>query len=192
MKTKLWVLSVLILFFLFPFSVLAVKDTPVIPTDEYIIGAGDVLDISVWKDEALTKLVAVLTDRKISFPLIGEVTAGGKTLGQLKKELERKLTRFVPDVNLSVVVTQINSMIVYVVGRVNKPGMFALNTNVNVLQALAMAGGLNPFAKRGKIKIFREAVSGTQIYPFDYDDVTKGEDLQQNIRLKRGDVVVVP
>jgi polysaccharide export outer membrane protein len=192
MELKFWKVGLLVVCLLCPLNSPAAKETPVIPTDDYIIGPGDVLDISVWKDEALTKLVAVLPDGKISFPLIGEVTAGGKTLGQLKKELERKLTRFVPDVNLSVVVTQINSMIVYVVGRVNKPGMFALNTNVNVLQALAMAGGLNPFAKRGKIQIFREAVNGTQIYPFDYDDVIKGEDLQQNIRLKRGDVVVVP
>jgi polysaccharide export outer membrane protein len=192
MKNNGCKVGLLVLFLLCSLTSAAAQESPVIPTDEYIIGAGDVLDISVWKDEALTKLVAVLPDGKISFPLIGEVTAGGKTLGQLKKELENKLTRFVPDVNLSVVVTQINSMIVYVVGRVNKPGMFALNTNVNVLQALAMAGGLNPFAKRGKIKIFREAATGTQIYPFDYDDVTKGEALQQNIRLKRGDVVVVP
>ena len=192
MKKKLSNVGLFVIFCLGPLASFAAEETPVIPTDEYIIGAGDVLDISVWKDEALTKLVAVLPDGKISFPLIGEVTAGGKTLGQLKKELERKLNRFVPDVSLSVVVTQINSMIVYVVGRVNNPGMFALNTKVNVLQALAMAGGLNPFAKRGRIKVFREEPNGTQIFPFDYDDVTKGERLQQNIRLKRGDVVVVP
>jgi len=192
MNNKLWKVGLLVLFFLGPFISLAAKENPILPTDEYIIGPGDILDISVWKDEALTKLVAVLPDGKISFPLIGEVTAGGMTLGQLKKELEKRLTRYVPDVNLSVVVTRINSMIVYVVGRVNKPGMFTLNTNVNVLQALAMAGGLNPFARRSKIKIFRKEREGTQIYPFDYDDITKGENLHQNIQLRRGDVVVVP
>ena len=192
MKKRFWKIGVLIFLFSCPLISFAANEKPILPTDEYIIGPGDVLDISVWKDDALTKLVAVLPDGKISFPLIGEVTAGGKTLGQLKNDLEKKLTRYVPDVNLSVVVTQINSMIIYVVGRVNKPGMFALNTNVNVLQALAMAGGLNPFAKRSKIKIFREETNGTQIFPFDYDEVTKGERLQQNIRLERGDVVVVP
>jgi polysaccharide export outer membrane protein len=192
MKTKLWIVGVIILFFLFPLSSSAVQQTPVLHTDDYTLGPGDILDISVWKDEALTKLVAVLPDGKISFPLIGEVTAGGKTLAELRVELEKKLSRYVPDINLSVVVTQINSMIVYVVGRVNKPGMFGLNTNVTVLQALAMAGGLNPFAKRSKIKIFRETGGKTQILSFDYDDVTKGEDLGQNIQLKRGDTVVVP
>ena len=192
MNNKLWKVGLLVLFFLGPFISLDAKENPILPTDEYIIGPGDILDISVWKDEALTKLVAVLPDGKISFPLIGEVTAGGMTLGQLKKELVKRLTRYVPDVNLSVVVTRINSMIVYVVGRVNKPGMFTLNTNVNVLQALAMAGGLNPFARRSKIKIFRKEREGTQIYPFDYDDITKGENLHQNIQLRRGDVVVVP
>ena len=192
MKNKLWSGGLLILFLLCPLTSLAAKETPVLPTDEYIIGPGDILDISVWKDEALTKTVAVLPDGKISFPLIGEVTAGGKMLGQLREELEKRLARYVPDVDLSVMVTQINSMNVYVIGRVNNPGMFNLITNVNVLQALAMAGGLNPFAKRSRIKIFREEKNGTQIFPFDYDDVVKGEDLRQNIQLRRGDVVVVP
>ena len=165
-----------------------------IPTGytDYIIGPGDILDISVWKDEALTKLVTVLPDGKISFPLIGEMTASGKTVGQLSDELREKLTRYVPDVILSVLVHQVNSMMIYVIGKVNKPGRFVLNTNVNVMQALAMAGGLNPFAKGNSIKIFREVPSNIKVFYFDYDDVSKGKDLDQNIRLKRGDVVVVP
>jgi len=162
------------------------------PQQAYIIGPGDVLDISVWKDEALTKLVTVLPDGKISFPLIGEIIAGGKTVQQLSRELESKLHRFVPDVNLSVLVARVNSMLIYVVGRVNKPGMFEINTSVNVLQALAMGGGLNPFAKRDKIKIFRKKGDQTRVFPFDYDEVTKGENLEQNIVLERGDVIVVP
>jgi len=162
------------------------------PSEDYVIGPGDLLDISVWKEEALTKLVTVLPDGKISFPLIGEVAAGGKTVGQLSRELERKLGKFVPDINLSVVVARVNSMLIYVIGRVNKPGMFELNTNINVLQALAMAGGLNPFAKGSKIKIFRKQSNQNQVFAFDYDDVAKGEKLEQNIPLQRGDVVVVP
>ena len=133
MNNKLLIVGVFILFFSCPLSSLAAQQTPVVPTDDYIIGPGDILDISVWKDEALTKLVTVLPDGKISFPLIGEVAAGGKTLGQLRKELEKRLTRYVPDISLSIVVTQINSMLVYVIGRVNNPGRFAINTNINVL-----------------------------------------------------------
>jgi polysaccharide export outer membrane protein len=98
----------------------------------------------------------------------------------------------VPDLDLSVIVHQVNSMMVYVIGRVNNPGRFPINSNVSVLQALAMAGGLNPFAKRSKIKIFRNQGGQTRIFDFDYDDVSKGETLEQNIMLKRGDVIVVP
>ena len=158
----------------------------------YTIGAGDVLDISVWNNEALTKQVAVLPDGKIHFPLIGEVMVGGKTISVLKKELEDRISPFVPSPSLSVMVQQINSMLIYVIGKVNNPGRFVLNTNVNVLQALAMAGGLNPFAKRNDIKIIRKKNDKNMIIEFEYDDVTEGKDLKQNIQLDRGDVVVVP
>jgi polysaccharide export outer membrane protein len=151
-----------------------------------------VLDISVWKDPALTRTVTVLPDDMIWFPLIGEVAAGGRTVAALKAEMEQKITPFVPDPILSIGVRQVNSLHVYVIGKVNHPGRFALNVNLNVLQTLAMAGGLNPFAKRGKIRIFRTVDRVTTVYPFDYDAVSSGEDLQRNIVLDRGDVVVVP
>ena len=158
----------------------------------YLIGPGDVLEISVWKEEALTKLVTVLPDGKISFPLIGETMATGKTVAQLKDEIETRLARYVPDPVLSVSIYQMNSLSIYVVGKVNKPGRFALNANADVLQALAMAGGLNSFAKRGQIKVFRKQDGNTKIFDFDYDDVTDGKKLDQNIQLVRGDVIVVP
>ena len=173
-------------------AVWAENDAAVSPVMAYLIGHGDVLDISVWKNPDLTKLVTVLPDGKISFPLIGEVKAAGKTVAVLHKELEVMLNRFVPDVSLSMVVSQVNSMLIYVIGRVNNPGRFVLNTKVNVLQALAMAGGLNPFAKRGKIKIFREEGGETKTFTFDFDEVAKGQALEQNIHLQRGDVIVVP
>jgi len=162
------------------------------PVEGYVIGPGDVLDISVWKDEALEKRVTVLPDGRISFPLIGEITAGGKTVAELADELEKKLGRYVPEVNLNVMVREVNSMLIYVIGRVNNPGRFVLNTEINVLQALAMAGGLNPFAKRSKIKIMRKKNHQTELFDFNYDDVALGNGLAQNIRLRRGDVIVVP
>ena len=170
----------------------AAEEAAVWHASDYVIGPGDVLDISVWKDEALTKLVTVLPDGNIAFPLIGQVKAAGKTLAVLHKELEIKLNRYVPEVSLSMVVSQVNSMLIYVIGRINSPGRFVVNTNVDVLQALAMAGGLNPFAKRGKIKIFRKQGEKTKIFDFDYDDLAKGENLAQNIILQRGDVILVP
>ena len=159
---------------------------------DYTIGPGDILDISVWKDEGLTKSLVVLPDGKISFPLIGELMVGGKTVAQIKGEIEAKITRYVPDVVLSVDVRQINSMTVYVIGKVNTPGRFVMNGHLNVLQALSSAGGLNPFAKKGQIKVFRQDGDRTVIYPFDYKEVAVGKNLGQNIPLKRGDVIVVP
>jgi polysaccharide export outer membrane protein len=162
------------------------------PHKDYVIAAGDVLDISIWKNEELTKIIVVLPDGKISFPLIGEVMAEGKTVAALKKELVTKLSHYVPNPTLSVVVQQVNSMLVYVVGKVNEPGRFLLTSNIRVLQGIALAGGLDPFARKGDIKVFREEGDETRIFKFNYNVVSKGKDLSQNIKLKRGDVIVVP
>ena len=160
---------------------------------EYRIGPGDVLNIEVWKDAALSRLVTVMPDGKISFPLIGELTAGDRTVAELKKEIESKITRYVPDSPLTVEVRQINSLHVYVLGRVNAPGRFVLTSNVTVLQALAIAGGPNAFANRSEIRILRQEGGKTVRSPaFDYDDVTAGKHLETNVLLRRGDVVFVP
>jgi polysaccharide biosynthesis/export protein len=164
----------------------------VLPVKDYLIGAGDVLAISIWKEDALTQDVVVRPDGKIVFPLIGSIVVTGKSPEAVKAELAKKIKSFVPDPILTVSVRQINSLMIYVVGKVNQPGRFVLNTNVNVLQALAMAGGVNSFANEGKIKIFRETPKGTHVYQFDYGDVSKGKHLEQNIGLVRGDVIVVP
>lgn len=158
----------------------------------YRIGPGDILSISVWKDDALTQKLPVLPDGTLHFPLVGKLQAGGMTTDEFKAALEGRIKRYVPDPVLSVSVTQINSMVFYVIGRVNTPGRQVLNTNVTALQALAMAGGPNPFAKRNKIKIFREEDNQTLIFNFPYDDIAKGQRLEYNILLKRGDVMVVP
>ena len=159
---------------------------------DYRIGLGDVLEISVWKNPDLTRVVTVLPDGKISFPLISRVTVVNKTVDELSAELKEKLERFVPEVDLSIMVAQVNSMMIYVVGRVNHPGRFVMSTPMNVLQALATAGGLNPFANGGSIKIFREKGAPDTYIRFDFDEVAKGENLAQNILLQRGDVVLVP
>ena len=160
--------------------------------DGYLIGPGDVLDISVWKDEALTRSCTVRPDGVISFPLIGDVRVAGRTSSQIKAEMEKRLEKYVPDAVLSLDIKQVNSLIIYVIGRVNVPGRFVMNANVDVLQALAVAGGLNVYAKRNRIKIFRQVKNKTAIFPFEYDEVVDGKHLEQNIMLKRGDVVVIP
>ena len=160
--------------------------------DEYRIGIGDVLMISVWKDEALTRQVSVLPDGMISFPLIGQLRAVGMSLADLKADITKRLDKYVPGVTLTVQVLQVFSQVVYVIGKVNRPGRFELHDNINVLQALALAGGLNPFAKSKHIKVFRGAERRTRIFPFNYDEVARGDHLEQNIQLNRSDVVVVP
>jgi polysaccharide export outer membrane protein len=163
-----------------------------LPAADYIIGPGDVIGISVWKDESLTRTVVVLPDGKIAFPLLNDLVAGGKTVAQLKKELESGLSRFIADSNVTVEVKQSNSMIIYIIGRVNAPGRQMLVANTNVLQALAMAGGMNPFARKSKVKIFRQEDGKTAMFPFNYNEVAEGRHLEMNIELKRGDVIIVP
>jgi len=161
-------------------------------SSEYIIGEGDVLAISIWKDENLTREVVVLPDGTISFPLVGRVVAEGKTISSLKTDIEDKIRRYVPHPVLNVEVKNINSMYIYVIGRVNNPGRYILNCNTNVLQALAMAGGLNPFADDNNIKIIRTMNGRSSMTWFRYNDIVKGKRLEQNIILERGDVIVVP
>jgi len=170
----------------------AADQIPSKATQDYTVGPGDVLDISVWNNEALTKSVTVLPDGKFHFPLIGEVIASGKTLDTLKKELKNKINVYEPNPVLSVMVQKPASMMIYVIGAVQEPGMFSLNTRISLLQALAMAGGFNEWAKKDKIQIFRESGNKTEILNVSYDAITKDKKLDQNVRLKRGDVVVVP
>ena len=176
------------------------EDAPVGPSpvpaaglgSDYVIGPGDLLNIEVWKDPVLTRQVVVLPDGNIAYPLIGELVAGGRTVAQLKKEIEQKIARYVPEAVLTVEVRQLNSMHIYVLGRVQAPGRTTLNANINVLQALAIAGGPTPYANRSKVRIFRYEGEKTKVFSFDYDDVTAGKELHTNIELKRGDVVYVP
>ncbi|BBO68385.1 hypothetical protein DSCA_23150 [Desulfosarcina alkanivorans] len=158
---------------------------------DYVVGAGDLLEISVWKDPALTRQMVVLPDGTISFPLIGQFSAAGSTVAQLKAAMEKKLVRYIPEPDLSVIVQQVNSQVVYVIGKVNRPGHLPLNRRIDVLQALAMAGGLNVFANREDIRIFRKTADRTMVIPFNYQAVTEENRVAENIWLERGDVIVV-
>jgi len=159
---------------------------------DYIIGPGDLLGISVWRDDSLTRSVVVLPDGKIQFPLIGEISAGGKSVAQLKQEFVEKLSSYVVDADISVEVKQSNSLFIYIMGKVNVPGRQMLVADTTVLQALAMAGGLNPFAEKDDIKVFRQDGDRTLVYSFRYSLVVDGKYLEDNLWLKRGDVIVVP
>ncbi len=158
----------------------------------YQIGPEDILQISVWKDEILSREVIVRPDGYITFPLIGEVSAEGRSVGSLAKEMDKRLTKFVSDPRITIGVSQVNSFKIFVIGKVNKPGGFQIGQYTDVMQALSLAGGMTPFAREGSVKILRRNKERQVTFPFDYSDVLKGENLEQNIVLQRGDIVMVP
>jgi polysaccharide biosynthesis/export protein len=158
----------------------------------YYIGPGDVLEISVWRDESLTRKVVVPPDGMIAFPLIGDIDVSRMTVSKLRETIAGKLSEFVPDATVTVMLSEINSLSAYVIGKVNKPGVFPIRLDTSVMQVLSMAQGLNSFASAGKIHVLRKGKDKTVKIPFDYKEVLNGENLDQNIFLKAGDVVVVP
>jgi polysaccharide export outer membrane protein len=157
------------------------------PTN-YLLGPEDVVEVSVWKEPDLTKQLVVRPDGKISYPLIGEIHAAGLTVKQLQGEILKRLEKFVTNANVTVILLKTQYYKVYVTGMVNKPGEFLVGRPVTALQAIAMAGGLTPFAAPRRIVILRQGES----FSFDYKAVARGESLQQNRILMPGDVVVVP
>ena len=163
-----------------------------INTTSYQIGPGDVLQISVWKEEGMDQQILVRPDGEITFPLIGEVQAGGLTTRMLSDALVAKLKIYIPHPSVTVSVLQAISNKVYVIGKVNRPGEFSATAYMDVLQALTMAGGLTPYADSDDIKIIRRTETGTKMKRFDYDEVVSGDRLDMNIILKAGDTVVVP
>ncbi|HTV58978.1 MAG TPA: polysaccharide biosynthesis/export family protein [Verrucomicrobiae bacterium] len=158
----------------------------------YVIGAQDVLDINVWKEPSVSRTVPVRSDGKISLPLLDDVQAAGLTPMQLTASLTEKLKKFLEDPQVTVIVTQINSQRVYIIGQVMRPGAFPLLPNMTILQALATAGGLAQFANGKKIYLLRTE-GGKQVrYNFNYKDVLSGRKPEENLVLKTGDQIVVP
>lgn len=158
----------------------------------YRLGAEDVLMVSVWKDEQLTREVVVRPDGLFSFPLVGDIRALDRTVEEIRADLVTRLAKYIPNANVSVAVMKVVSYKIYVVGRVNKPGEYVIGHYTDVLQALSLAGGLTPFAAENDIKVMRRIDGEQQAIPFRYGDVRKGRDLEQNILLQRGDTVMVP
>jgi polysaccharide export outer membrane protein len=159
----------------------------------YRLQPGDLVEISVWKEEDLSREVLIRSDGGMSFPLVGDVVAAGLTTEELQAEVQGRLAEFIPDATVSVAVRQINGNQVFVVGRVNRPGAYKFDRPLDVLQVLSLAGGASEFAKVDEIRILRRANDGLQqTFEFDYSEVAGGERLEQNIVLESGDTVVVP
>jgi polysaccharide export outer membrane protein len=159
----------------------------------YLIQPGDVLEVSVWKEEDLQREVLVRPDGQISFPLVGDINAKGKTVSDLRAEITERLQIYIPNLVVTVTVARILGKKIYVIGQVYNPGEFVVNPTVDVMQALSMAGGTTPFAKLGDIIILRRDSDGRQsAIRFRYNQVESGRSLEQNIMLSNGDIVVVP
>jgi polysaccharide export outer membrane protein len=158
----------------------------------YTVKPGDLLAVSVWKEEALQGDVLVTPDGAFAFPLVGLVDARNKTVDDLQKILTERLTKYISDPVVTVAVREIRGNKIYVIGQVNKPGEFIVNPRVDVMQALAMAGGTTAFANVGDITVLRRTGPKQEALPFDYDAVAKGKRPDQNFELRSGDIVVVP
>lgn len=160
--------------------------------DAYKIQPGDVLEISVWKEDDLLRQVLVRPDGGLSFPLVGDVQASGIPIIELQRLISERLTKYIPDPVVTVSTQQLNGNKVYVIGKVASPGEFVANRYMDVVQALSVAGGMTPYAAVNKIKVLRRENGKLTSIPFRYGDIEKGENLEQNIILRSGDVVLVP
>ena len=161
-------------------------------SNAYKIQPGDMLEISVWREEDLLRQVLVLPDGRLSFPLVGDIQAAGKSVSQLQEQVTERLTKYIPDPVVTVAILQLSGNKVYVTGKVARPGEFVANRYLDVVQALSMAGGMTPYAAPNKIKILRRENDTLIAIPFRYVDIEKGIRLEQDIMLQSGDVVVVP
>lgn len=167
-------------------------DEPAPNREPYGVNAGDILRISVWKEEDLQRELLVRPDGHFSFPLAGDIAAEGRSVEQIRRELTDRLAKYIPNLVVTVEALKIEGNRVFVVGKVNRPGIFVMNADTDVMQAISMAGGTTPFASPDDIKILRRTGGQQLAIPFHYDAVESGKKLDQNIILRAGDTVVVP
>ncbi|MEN5140650.1 sugar ABC transporter substrate-binding protein [Pseudomonas sp. LB-090624] len=158
----------------------------------YLLSPGDVVMVSVWQEDSLRQEATVLPDGSITFPLAGRIDVAGLDVTAVEKQVAAKLEKFLPDPNVSVVVKSIAGNLVYVQGKVIKPGPVQMAGPTAVLQALSMSGGLDKFADESEIKVVRGTGASQKILPVRYKDLVSGRDMSTNIQLQAGDTLVVP
>ena len=158
----------------------------------YVIQPNDILEVFVWKEPDLTRKILVRPDGRVSFPLVQDMQAAGISPGELKERIEKKLKEYIDSPNVTIIVEAIKSYNVFVTGKVQKPGSILAEKPITVLQALAMAGGFQEYAKTSEMTVIRNNGAENTAFKFDYGEVMKGKNPNQNILLRSGDVVVVP
>jgi polysaccharide export outer membrane protein len=172
-------------------SAAARTDAKAPPSADYQIGPEDLLDVSVWNNPALTRTAPVRPDGKISLPLLNDIQAAGLTPMQLRDVITKKLVEYMPNPEVSVIVREVNRFKVSVLGEVRKPGRFDFKSKATVLDAIALAGGLNDFAARSRILILRQDGAATKRIPVNYNKIISSSS-EDDFYLQPGDVVVVP
>jgi polysaccharide export outer membrane protein len=168
-----------------------------VPPGEFLLGPEDVLIVTVWKNQDLSREMVIRPDGMISMPLIGDVPAANLTANNLAKRISERLTEYMASPIVSVQLKEVNSYFIYVLGEVTKPGKYPLKSYANVMQGISLGGGFTPFAKKNKMKVLRVTVDSPsekhQIeIPVQYDDILKGNATLGNFYLRSGDVIVVP
>ena len=158
----------------------------------YTVQPGDKLQVSVWNEPELEREVLVAPDGGIAFPLVGEMSVIGKSIAEVRQEVSERLGRYIAEPIVTVTVSEVLGNKIYVLGQVKKPGQYVVNPMVDVMQALSMAGGTTPFASLNDIIILRRRGSQQVAIRFRYEDVSSGRNLELNVILESGDVVVVP
>jgi polysaccharide export outer membrane protein len=169
-----------------------VENALVDDAEDYRIGPEDVLDISVWKSPELSRMVPVRPDGKVSLPLVNDIQAAGLTPNDLRDQLTARLAEFIPEPEVAVIVREVRSIKVAVVGAVKTPGRYELRSAATVLELIALAQGLTDFAKADRIVVLRQGNGATTRIPFDYRKVTAGDDGHEDLVVNAGDIIMVP
>jgi polysaccharide export outer membrane protein len=165
---------------------------PLDVSDDYVIGRGDVLEVFVWRNQQLSRKVTVRPDGKISLPLIQDLQAEGLTALQLRDQITHRFIQYVQNPTIAVIVSQIMSYKISVLGKVLKPGVYPITTRTTLLEALSLAGGFTQWANPKKITVITTKAGQKKKLRINYNKIVSGKDPSQNITLKRGDTVVVP
>ena len=164
-----------------------------VPPAEYLIGPDDVLAVNVWKEPEISRTLPVRPDGNISLPLVGDLTASGRTPAQLQNEIRQQLTAYLSNPEVAVVLQEAKSHKFNIVGEVQKPGTYVISGPMTILDAIALAGGLRDFARQTKIYVLRFNADGSRArVPFNYKQVIKGDALKTDVQLQPRDTVVVP
>lgn len=186
------VLFVLLSFLAGAFDAAAAEESAAASPEAYRVQPGDLLIMSVWREQDLQGEILVRPDGGISFPLVGDLRAGGRTIAELEKAVAERLLKFIPNPVVSIAVKVIGGNRIYVIGKVNRPGEYAFSRPIDVMQALALAGGTTSFAAVNDIRILRRDGGQLRTLTFRYAEVERGRELEQNVLLASGDTVVVP